>query len=510
MRTKTARMLLSLFLGICSAQPARAQNALAAASDPPASDTASGGASKAADTVPSKIGTLTITGSWRLRTEAWDFFRPPTGENTYDFDHSLLRLGIGQKRESFEWLLEGAADTIFDLPTGAVQPGRPGQLGLGGTYYAANGSARNNVNGFLKQAYVAFAVPGKGRLRLGRFTYLDGAEVQAKDKTLLTLISTRVTQRLVGDFGFSAVQRSFDGAQASFQDGRSNFTFFGARPTKGVFQSDALGELDIDLLYGAYTLSLDSSENSGSLRVFGIGYLDNRDGVLKTDNRTTAARTADTSHIDITTYGADYAHVFRSSRAGQFDGLVWVALQNGSWGLLSHRAEAFVGEFGWQPPNAIIHPWLSAGYSFGSGDPNANDDAHHTFFQLLPTPRPYARFPFYNMMNNEDFYGSAGFRLPHSLAVRSELHALRLASAQDLWYSGGGAFQPKTFGYTGRASGGERSLANVLDASLDIPLRYGFSVTTYYAHAWGKSVIASIFPHGTNAQFGYVEVNYHF
>lgn len=40
----------------------------------------------------------------------------------------------------------------------------------------------------------------------------------------------------------------------------------------------------------------------------------------------------------------------------------------------------------------------------------------------------------------------------------------------------------------------------------------GASVTaaTYYAHAWGKSVIENIYPSGTNAQFGYVETNFHF
>lgn len=511
MRIRTAGIFLFLFAGIASASGARAQSVLVATAtaDLRGNGSASGASSSAAETLPSKVGSLTITGNWRFRSEAWDFFQPPTGENTYGFEHSLLRIGIGQKKENFEWLLEGAADTILGLPTDAIQPGRPGQLGLGGTYYADNG-ARNNLNGFVKQAYLVFRVPGRGRFRFGRFTYLDGSEVQPKDKTLATLINTRVSQRLIGDFGFSAVQRSFDGAQASFNDGRSDITLFGARPTTGVFQSDALGELNIELFSGAYTLSLNSTKNAGSLRVFGIGYLDNRDGVLKTDNRTTAARTADKLHIDIATYGADYAHVFRSSKAGQFDGLVWMALQNGSWGMLSHRAEAFVGEAGWQPPVSSIRPWFSAGYSFGSGDSNANDDGHHTFFQLLPTPRPYARFPFYNMMNNEDFYGSAAFRLTHSLTMRSELHALRLASAEDLWYGGGGAFQSKTFGYTGRAGGGERSLANVVDASLDIPFRYGFSVTTYYAHAWGKNVIASIFPDGTNAQFGYVEMNYHF
>jgi hypothetical protein len=113
------------------------------------------------------------------------------------------------------------------------------------------------------------------------------------------------------------------------------------------------------------------------------------------------------------------------------------------------------------------------------------------------------------MMNNEDFYGTSMFRLPYSPMVRNELHALRLASAQDVWY-GGGAFQPRTFGYIGRASGGNCSLANVWDISLDVPLRYSFRVTTYYAHAWGKSVVARIYPAGSNAQFGYVETNFHF
>jgi hypothetical protein len=45
-------------------------------------------------------------------------------------------------------------------------------------------------------------------------------------------------------------------------------------------------------------------------------------------------------------------------------------------------------------------------------------------------------------MNNEDFFGTSVFRQPHSLVVRNELHALRLASSQDLWYGGGGAFEP--------------------------------------------------------------------
>ena len=46
---------------------------------------------------------------------------------------------------------------------------------------------------------------------------------------------------------------------------------------------------------------------------------------------------------------------------------------------------------------------------------------------------------------------------PHNATtVRAEVHGLRLANGSDLWYLGGGAFQPWTFGYIGRAIAGNR------------------------------------------------------
>jgi len=461
--------------------------------------------------VQHKLGPLDFAVNWRFRTEAWDWFDPPPrGQDVYAFEHSLIRIGLGQKTEHFEWFLEGAQDAILDLPTAAVLAGRPGQLGLGGTYYAANGNGQNNANGFVRQAYIGLALPANAKLRLGRFTFLDGAEVTPKDKSLASLVNTRITQRLIGDFGFSAVGRSYDGAQLSLNTTIGNFMLLGARPTRGIYQIDAMGELNVDLFYGAYTVPVSKGKSVGQFRVFGLGYVDERSSVLKTDNRTTTLRAADQSHIRIGTYGADYVHVFKTQTHGQFDFLFWGALQNGSWGNLTQQAGAFVGEAGWQPGIHFLNPWFRAGYSYGGGDSNPNDGRHATFFQVLPTPRPYARFPFYNMMNNEDFFASATFRLPRAVVIKSELHALRLANSNDLWYGGGGAFQPQTFGYTGRTSGGNRSLANVWDVSMDVPLGYGFSLTTYYAHAWGKSVIQSIYPAGRNAQFGYLETNFHF
>lgn len=56
----------------------------------------------------------------------------------------------------------------------------------------------------------------------------------------------------------------------------------------------------------------------------------------------------------------------------------------------------------------------------------SNDKVHGTFFQLLPTPRMCARFPFFNMMNNRDDFGEVILRPAKVLTIRSDAHALSL------------------------------------------------------------------------------------
>lgn len=457
-----------------------------------------------------KIGPLDFSASWRVRVEGWNWFQGTGGQNAYAFPHSLLRIAIGQNGDTYSWQLEAAQDAILLLPTHAVLAGPQGQLGAGGTYYAANGNRRNNANAFVKQAYFQLNHLGQGKLKLGRFEFADGAEVRPKDDTLVALVQTRIAHRLIGNFSFSAVQRSFDGAQFSYNFGKDNVTLLGARTTRGVYQIDGMGELDVDVYYGAFTLPTATPHSAGELRVFALGYIDHRTTVLKTDNRPQSARLADHNEIAIGTYGGDYLHVFRPGGVGKFDLVAWGAFQTGSWGQLTQRAGAFVGEFGWQPPAVKFQPWLSAGYSYGSGDGSQSDSVHGTFFQVLPTPRLYARMPFYNMENNEDFYGSLNLRPRKKLALRSELHALRLANKNDLWYLGGGAFQPHTFGYTGRPSSGNRGLANVWDISGDYQVTGTFAIGLYYAYAWGKSVVASIYPKNPDGQFAYLETNWRF
>jgi hypothetical protein len=521
----TFHLVLALVLtgGVALAQEMQspaASSTLVAQQRSPAPDSSSAAAPQQAISAPPspapaepakhKVGPLEVSVNWRTRAEGWNWFQGKTGNSDYGLWDSLLRVGIGQTGEHFDWFIEGEQPSILGLPNNAVVAAPQGQLGLGANYYAANNNHTDVANGFVKQAFVNFKNLGPAGLKLGRFEYFDGLEVKPQDPLLATVIQTRISSRLISNFAFTVVQRSFDGVQLTGNSGQNNLTFFGARPTQGVFQVKGMDELDVDSYYGAYTRSVTSSQNAGQLRVFALGYIDHRTLVLKTDNRPAPLRASDLGKIEIATWGADYAHVFNATNAGKFDFLLWGVVQTGSWGSQAQHAGAFVGEAGWQPPVKMLKPWFSAGYSYGSGDKNPTDSRHGTFFQDLPTPRQYARFPFYNMMNNEDWYGTLNLRPASKLTLRSELHALRLASASDLWYSGGGAFQPNTFGYTGRPSNSHQGLANVWDLSADYQVTRAFGTTLYYGHAWGKSVIAAIYPKEANGQLIFLETNYHF
>jgi hypothetical protein len=416
---------------------------------------------------PIKIGSVTVSGSVRERVEFWDWFQG-AGENDYAYSGFIGRLSFSQSTSKYDWQFELAAPILLGLPENAIAPGAQGQMGLGASYYAANDRNQNAGMVFPKQGFIRLKFPEAQSLRLGRFEFIDGSEVAPKNGALAALKRDRIAHRLLGNFGFSHVGRSFDGAQYTIAGSKLNFTALAARPTRGVFQVDGWGDLKTNIYYGALTGQLPGKTNAGEWRIFGLGYSDFRDGVLKTDNRPSAVRAADTGHIDIGTFGGHYIHTV-ATKAGSFDALGWVALQAGAWGNLSHRAGAFAAEAGWQPAAlSALKPWLRGGYNYGSGDKNPNDGTHGTFFQVLPTPRIYARMPFFNMMNNRDAFGELILRPGKAVTIRGDVHSLGLAQASDLWYSGGGEYQPWSFGYTGRPSNGHTGLATLFSTSASI------------------------------------------
>jgi len=457
---------------------------------------------------PKKLGPVEVTGSLRLRAESWNWFDTSAADGTYGFGASLLRLGIGQKRSKFDWQVEIAQPLLLNLPDDAIAPPPQGQLGLGATYFATNGR-RFSALVFLKQGFVRFKGVGgdANSLRLGRFEFMEGAETAPKDPTLAALKRDRVAHRLIGNFGFSHVGRSFDALQFVRETPESNLTVMAGRATQGVFNVNGMPELDVDVIYGAHTRPM-KRLGPGEWRVFALHYHDGR-GALKTDNRPLPVRTTDQENIRIGTFGGHLLQTFKAG-SGTADLLIWGAVQVGRWGRLGHRAGAVAVEAGYQRNFPKLKPWVRAGYFRSSGDGNPSDDQHSTFFQALPTPRIYARFPFYNLMNNEDAFVQLLLRPHKRLQLRSDFHTLRLSSGADLWYQGGGAYEQTSFGYSGRPSGGNRSLASVFDLSADVQVSSQVSLGFYFAQANGKRVISKIYPEDRDGRFGYVELLWRF
>jgi hypothetical protein len=461
---------------------------------------------------PVKVGGITVQGNFRTRFEDWNWFQGDGANNAYAYSGSLLRLSLSQSRESLDWQLEFAVPILLGLPDSAVAAGTQGQLGMGASYYTANNKSQYSALPFAKQGFLRFKNLGGNpamSLRIGRFEFLDGSEATPKNPTLAAIKRDRISQRLIGNFGWSHVGRSLDGLQYLYTKPGGTFTFVGAVPTRGVFQTDGWGETNTAVGYTAYTKPWGKGSHAEETRVLGIYYDDWRP-VLKTDNRALAARKADLLNIRIFTYGAHHLTAI-STAAGTLDGVAWAVGQTGRWGRLDHRAYSVDFEGGFQPKIlAPLKPWFRAAYTKGSGDHDPNDHTHGTFFQILPTPRPFARFPFFNMMNNRDIMGAMILR-PHKLVtVSSEFHALAVADPNDLWYSGGGVYQPWTFGYTGRATGGAKSLANLYDTSVDYRIRPNITATAYVGYADGRALTTSIYPHGKNGALGYLELAYKF
>lgn len=463
-------------------------------------------ATAAATPQPIKIGGFTVSGSIRGRYENWNWFDTPGFDDSYGFEGVLGRVAIARNSKKLDVLGELAVPALFNLPDNAIAPAPRGQLGLGANYRAA--SRTQDASIFPKQGFARFKF-GQGNttgLRLGRFEFWDGSEATPKNPTLAALKRDRINHRLLGNFGFSHVGRSFDGAQLSATRSGGVFNLMAMRPTEGVFQLNGLGEVNgVDIAYASFTRPAKTSE----YRVLAAYYRDDRSAPLsvKVDNRPAAARTADRQDISVATLGGHYIKTL-----GAADLLAWGALQGGDWGNLSHRAGAFALEAGYQPTNrklSKLRPWLRVGLNKSSGDGDATDGDHETFFPMVYTPRIYARTPIYNSMNNDDLFASLILRPNPKLSARLDARRIRLSDSRDLWYSGGGAFQDQSFGYAGRPSGGSKNLGNLLDISLDYNVSPQSAVGLYFGHFAGGRVIKNIYA-DNSLNYAYLELTQKF
>ena len=454
-------------------------------------------------------------GSFRARVENQNFFPTDKADGAYSFVGTTLRLGISRQTKHEEMLFELSAPGLFNLPTQANATVPQGALGQGANYRNENGG--RVAGAFLKQGYFRFKglTGATDSLKLGRFEFSDGAETVSTsgDVTLSWLKQNRVAQRLIGPFNFTHIGRAFDGVQFGNATPTRNSSIFAGFPTRGVFSlngGDTL--LQVRFAYAQTTVPIATKSAPGEYRLFGIYYDDSRSKTTKTDNRPLAARQADRDTIKLLTGGGHYLRNFALGKGGgKLDTLLWGAGQFGTWGKLHHAAYAYDAEVGYQPKNAPANLWLRAGFYYASGDGSKANGSnnHNTFFPILPTPRLYARYPFYSETNLQDAFVQAIIKPSAQWTLRADYHNLSLANASDLWYSGGGAYDNASFGYAGKPSGGFTSLANLFDLSVDYVASKSLTVSGYLAYAMGGSVVKTNYKSGDSV-FAYLEATYKF
>jgi hypothetical protein len=444
--------------------------------------------------------------------EVNNFFQPEpavNNNNDYVFGGVRARLGAAVTTRWIDGFVQAEYTGLYGLPDNAVAvPG--GALGTGAAYFGENPETEQN-DLHLHQLFVTLKpellhAPGLA-LTAGRFDVFDGLEYRTGDLAFDLLKTIRISQRLLGPFDFAQAARAFDGVRLTFDRPALNLFVLGAHPTQGGFNIRAGNTItDIDVAYAALTAKRGSILAGTEARLFYLYYGDHRD-VQVVDNRPASARPfLDIQGLAIHNIGA-HALTRRLAGPGVVDAIVWGDYQFGRWTNLDQQAWALAAEAGYELAGMPLAPWLRAGYFRGSGDGDAADGTHGTFFNVLPTVRIYANFPFYNLMNIEDRFVQLILSPLATVRVMVDYRALALAEPNDLFYSGSGAQdRSRIFGYGGRPSNGARSLANVIEGSVSHSLNKYVSWSIFYAHAFGGSVIKRFFRGQSDADYGFVEL----
>ncbi len=463
---------------------------------------------------------LRITGELRGRYEAYDFFQPAlnpakgitANNNDYSFGGIRARVGVALTSPYVDGFVQGQYSGVYGIP-GDTFAGLPvGPLGLGGAYLRDSGSTDPGTV-FVRQAYVNFktapwGLPG-GALKAGRFEIADGLEYKTGDAKFDGLKTSRVSQRLIGPFDFTYVNRSFDGFSLNYDHADYNVKLDATHPTQGGFNVHGQQEIsNIDLFYAALTSKRNTWLPGTEERLFYVYYGDQRNNVMPVDSRPLPMRPSlSAKGLQIHTVGTHVLSVVPVG-TGSVDSLLWGAYQFGDWGNLNHQAYALDAEVGYQWTQVPLKPWVRAIYYRGSGDSNAKDNTHETFFQVLPTVRAYAKFPFFNMMNIQDAFVQLNVSPTSTTKVGIDMHYLALTNKEDLFYGGAGATSKMGgLGYFGRASGGNSTVGEMVDLTFTHNLTKELSWSAYYAHAFGDDATRSAYQLKNDADFGFVEVN---
>lgn len=445
-----------------------------------------------------------ISGSWLARWESWSYFEPPPsgGDPRYSFLGNRARFEVRGRHPRAELTLGAQYVVMAGLPENASSPGA---FGTGALYYDQGGRRTNPQQVWLRYANVRLPNLARGLdLQVGRMAYTSGAEAPSGNPKIETVKRQRLDARLVGEFEWSIYQRGFDGVRVDLTRPVWKVTGLAAMPTQGGFARVA-GPTITDIVVAGATVS-STSPGSAPRRTqvqgYGWYYSDDRPVTQRPDN---TGRPAERADIGLATFGGVLLGAYPAG-AGEVDLFGWLAAQDGDWYGQDHGAYAVALEGGYQWPRAPWHPWLRGGYFRASGDEDATDDRHGTFFPVLPTVRRFSQTTVYSTMNLNEGFVMLQARPWTPLGLRLDIRRVDLASAADLWYTGSGATleEGSVFGYTGRRSNGSTRLGTSIEASADYTATPRVAVNAFVGTIGGGAVVTGSFQ-GDRLWYGYVE-----
>jgi hypothetical protein len=438
--------------------------------------------------MPCSADAQVVTGTLSnlTRVESWSYFEPrtdllalspdPPGDPDYTFVGDRAELGVRVEGARFD--LGGAFNyvRIENLPTDAIGPGG---LGPGAFYFAAVGT-RYSYQLYISELLLRVkGVDQRISLTVGRMPFTSGVGSLAKE---------RIDGRLIGNFEWSYYQRRFDGVRFDVDRGRWRFNASAYMPTQGGFEeSTNLTMTNVQVGAGSATRLTGRSES----QAFAYLYRDRRSFDTAVVDNTFAPDQP--VNVTIGSFGASHARIVPLD-TGELDVVAWGALQAGDWYGAPHRASSLAVEAGHRWTGAAWRPWLRGGLLWASGDSDAVDGEHHTFFQMLPSSQQYALSSAYSQMNVRDAFVQARVE-PRGVKARIEVHAVALADGADLWYQGSGATasRDRFFGFAGRDANGETGLGTVLEGTVDVPIKKFWSVNAYAGTMWAGAAVRQHF-----------------
>lgn len=434
----------------------------------------------------SDAGDTVITIGVMTRAEVWRYFQPPSGAlSDPDYTFYGARGMAGVRHREGRWRIGGGIQYVRVEPLPQLAIG-PGALG-GGGLYQFHAQSTFSYQLYLRELVLGAEVAPGLDVTAGRLRLEDGGAAPAS--AALADLRPRIEGRLLGSFSWALYERAFDGLRVDVARPAWHLHVVAAQPTQGGYEMSAnLGLRGLAVAGAALTMRHGARAET---QAFAYGYRDRREVSGRPDNTGRVSRAAD---VAIATVGA--SHLARwSTRAGDADLVLWAAAQTGRWYELDHLAWSAAAEAGHRWTRAPWRPWVRAGALVASGDGDARDNRHGTFFPMLPSVERQSASTIYAPMNLVDVFARVAAS-PHArVDAGVELHRVSLASAEDMWYAGGGATMRRGtyFGYSRRPSGGATSLATVVEGTLDARIAGPWSVRVYAASIAGGAVVRRSF-----------------